>query len=317
MHLSFSSWSDFETFCCFWLSDIVKRTVGHQVTYHVYGNGLGGEGQSGIDIVPAYSGSKVVGQAKRWDRKPYRWRDVERDLTKTDEYPGEISEFVIMTTAARHTSVQNRLETETPYVHTRANGTSFRVFIFYTSSLNDVNFLPDNVRRRLFPMAFQIAAPSPNNRPITSYTDSLDEARRVLPAIMGGEILSWLETWDFSAGFVQDEPFSVLRELAHDIGAVDQAARLGIDELLREGNRLALWRCRPAANGLFEWVVAFVEQVLAHIIGAHDDRYGEILALAGLQGSPFELQRIANNWATTAHALATEYRQLVLGARGL
>ncbi|URX62082.1 hypothetical protein KR767_18860 [Luteibacter anthropi] len=314
MELSFASWMDFESFCCDWLTHTVQAWTGRAVTFTKYGGGRGGEAQAGIDIVPAFDTIGIVGQAKHWRSEKYTWNDVVDDLDRTDAYPRAMTDFVIMTTAARHISVQNMLEAGRPYEHTSPNGRVFRVVILYTSDLTDIPFLDFQYRRRFFPDAFIIAGTALDScQAQTTFAASLTRTRTVMPRVITPEMLDWLGQWDFRKEYVPEQEFSELYDVARAIWNVNSWERFGMDDALIEGHALDLAGCLPAARRLFEAVVALVENIQAHVIGKGHPHHHNILTLDSRNGSDIERQLIARHWTDLAGDIISEYRHMVGG----
>ncbi|HGY2360986.1 TPA: hypothetical protein ACPT7C_005059, partial [Escherichia coli] len=103
-NLNFRSATDFEDFCCWWMKEIVSKSVGRDVSFVCFGSP--GQAQGGVDIISwPINTLPVVAQCK-WYSRPFTLENLEVELKKTDNYPHPIRHYFLLTTASPHTSIQ-------------------------------------------------------------------------------------------------------------------------------------------------------------------------------------------------------------------
>ncbi len=308
--LRFTSWRDFQNLCRFWIQDLVLRGTGQSVEYAVYGND--GEGQGGVDLVPQVPAFDVVGQSKCWNSKVLNWGSIEEELKKTSEFPGAIRFYVILTTASRHTSVQQRMPDDV-CTYVRRQG-SFQVRIYYWDELQNLDFIPQRELRRVFPRLYSLAASTvPSGPSLADYTQSLSHSRSFLPTAIPPEYVEWLSRWDYTQGYVPAQYFDLFHSLCIEIDRMRNAvARSDLREWLNEGNRLQLAMCLPAATALFQAIQDFAQAVVRETV-SEMMRDGSLVYAHG-HDDPAAASRITFNWKLCAEALVHAYRSVVEGA---
>jgi len=304
-----NGWEDFQEIGCYWMQDLVLRSQGIDMPYRVYGGG--GQAQGGVDLVPANIDFGTVGQSKCWNVRSLTWAEIEKELAKSNAYPGTIRHYVILTTAAKHTSVQDNMRSGS-VTYQRSQG-SFQVHICYWSDLQNLDFIPEHARLRMFPsLAAQASAIAARQPMPNDYTDSLLHARRVVPQLISQEHLKWLESWDFGLGYVPLDIFDLFHRLSIEMSRVlTVAANPDLQEWLREGNRAQLFKCLPAANDLFLRMIEFARTVVSESVT--EDRLGSRVLAHG-HSDDYAKQRIASAWRRSAQALLHAYREVVEGA---
>ena len=306
--LRFTDWRDFQSLCRFWMQHLVARVTQRSVTYFVYGND--GEGQGGVDLIPEDPSLGVVGQSKCWNTKVLTWAKIQEELQKTHEFPGLIKVYVILTTAPRHTSVQQQMPGD-GCSYTRPQG-EFRVRIFYWDDLPNLDFIPQEELQRVFPRLLSLATPAPPTGPtLADYSQSLQFARTFLPTLISQEHLDWLATWDYSLGYVPAKYFDLFADLNIELDRTHHAIKSsGLRIWLNEGYRLQLLKCLPAAAPIFSAIESFAQAVGSETgsVRMPDGGLAYGHAYAGATA------RIANNWKTHAEALLAAYREIVQGA---
>lgn len=307
--LKVEHWHQWEKLCCYFMSEIAEQSFGAETAYITYGTR--GQSQFGIDLVPSCSDLPVVGQCKLTSGS-FTWDMVLAEVAKTDKYSNEIGFYMLFTTANRHTSVDDqRNGKDYPYYHTRPSGKRFRVEVKYWSEIPDIDMVPMSVRQELFPDAFRIAAPIKKDGPSSnSYLSSLIAMKKHIPTIITQRHLAWLETWDFSCGFVNEvdfNPFSALF-LEHDRTA--SALTYSIHEWLHASGRAELAACMPAAERFFIALSEFKNSITAQTIGQGPMNFG-VLSLNGLDRSAWP--KITRDWKSKADELVSIYRHDVLG----
>lgn len=303
------SWEDFQEIGCYWMRDLVLRSQDIDMPYLVYGGG--GQAQGGVDLVPANNDFGIVGQSKCWNVRSLTWAEIEKELAKSNDYPGPIRHYVILTTAAKHTSVQDNMKSGS-VTYKRSQG-SFQVHIHYWSDLKNLKFIPEQTLLRMFPsLAAQASAIAARQSMPNDYTDSLLHARRVMPQLISQAHLKWLESWDFGLGYVPFDIFDLFHCLSIEMNRVlTVAARPDLQEWLLEGKRAQLFKCLPAANDLFQQMIEFAGAVVSESVTV--DHLGSRVLAHG-HSDDYAKQRIASAWRCSAQALLLAYRKVVEGA---
>lgn len=303
------SWEDFQEIGCYWMQDLVRRRLGRNMPYSVYG-GVG-QSQWGVDLVPSHMNFGVVAQAKRFYSKTLRWADIENELVKTNGYPGPIRDYFVLTTAETHTSIQDRMMSGSAS-YTRLQGT-FRVFVLYWTDLQSLDFIPEPIQLRIFPsLASQASKLAARKLVPNEYADSLLYARNLIPQLISPSHIAWLESWDFGLGYVRDADFDPIAKLRFEMHRVLEAqAHVGLKDWLCEGRRAELVKCLPAANLLFLRVIEFAHAVVSE--ASTGERSG-IRVLEHGHSDPSAHSRITSSWRLSAQNLVQAYRQVIEGA---
>lgn len=303
------SWEDFQEIGCYWMQDLVRRHLEIDMAYSVYG-GVG-QSQGGVDLVPNHIDFGIVAQAKCFHSKTLRWAEIEKELVKTNEYPGPIRYYFVLTTAETHTSVQDRM-TSGSASYTRRQG-SFQVFVRYWSDLQNLDFIPEATRLRIFPsLAAQASALATRQLMPNEYTDSLLHARSLIPQLISPSHIAWLESWDYGLGYVRDDDFDLFAKLRFEMDRVlEVQAKPGLNDWLCEGRRAELFKCLPAANLLFLRVIEFAHAVVSE--ASTGERSG-IRVLEHGHSDPSAHSRITSSWRLSAQNLVQAYRQVIEGA---
>jgi hypothetical protein len=305
--LRFTDWRDFQSLCRFWMQYLVQSETQRSFTYFVYGND--GEGQGGVDLIADDPGLGMVGQSKCWNTKVLTWTKIQEELQKTHDFPALIKVYMILTTAARHTSVQQHMPGD-KCSYKRLEG-EFQVRIFYWDELGNLDFIPKEELKRVFPRLFSLATPPPPTNPsLADYSQSLKFARTFLPTLISQEHLNWLATWNYTLGYVPAKYFDLFSDLNRELGPMKNGIEhAALRYLLSEGNRLHLSQCLPAAASIFDAITNFAEAVSfrtrsmrmpdGSVVYDNDHRS----AAAGIE----------HNWKTHAEALLTAYGEVVDG----
>lgn len=304
-----NSWEDFQEIGCYWMKALAQQRQGCNMSYSVYG-GVG-QKQCGVDLVPNLIAFGIVGQSKLWHVRALTWAEIEKELVKTNEYPGPIQEYFVLTTAERHTSVQDRMPFGST-TYTRRQG-SFQVFVCYWSDLKTWDFIPEEALLRIFPsLASQASKLAARQSIPNEYAESLLYARGLFPQLISQSDIAWLESWDFELGYVHDDDFDPFAKLRFELFRVLEAqAHIGLKDWLCEGRRAELVKCLPAANILFLRVIEFAHAVVSEASTA--ERSG-IRVLEHGHSDPGAHSRITSSWRRSAQNLVQAYRQVVEGA---
>jgi hypothetical protein len=311
--LKVEHWHQWEKLCCFMMSDLVHRNTGEIVGYRSYGSQ--GQNQYGVDLVPIDSQLLVVGQCKLKGNTSFTWDMLTHELKKTDEYSNDIECFVLFTTANRHTSIQD-MENGSPggrIFHTRKNGKTFPVLLKYWSDVTNMDFIPQNVLRDIFPGAFQISIPPVDPKPSAdSYLSSQANLRRLVPAWITRADLQWLETWDFTAGYVKQDDIGPFEELFFEHDRTSKTLRNRAYEDLSKGYRAQIASCLPAGERFFAALIEFRQAINAIGQGKNLADGTDVMSLSGLGPGA---SKFARDWMCRAEHLAQIYHQDILGCR--
>lgn len=307
--LRITNWQDFQEIGCFWMQHIVARATGQFVRYDVYGSE--GQGQGGVDLVPANSDVAIVGQSKCWNARTLSWSKIVDELKKTSDFPGPIDHYVILTTAARHTSVQLNMPRDCVSYQRRQG--IFQARIFYWDELQDLNFVPEAVLRRIFPFLFaqvdEIAARAPC---LADHTTSLVLARELLPKLFPLPHLDWLASWNFESGYVPSSYFDLFHELSlHMQRVLTVVERPDLRSWLNEGIRAELFRCLPAAAPVYQRTIEFARGIVSEAVTDSGPSGERVLAHG--HNDTGASWRLATDWKRLAQELLRAYGEVVQG----
>ncbi len=311
--LKVESWVQWEELCCYLLSYKVFRMLGlRKVYFETYGTR--GESQNGIDMIPRRSTLPVVGQSKMRDGKSFTWDQLEAELQKTNKYPNSIEHYVLFTTANRHSTIQNALNSDRRY-YRRPDGSQFEVHVEYWDDYEDLRkVVPPAALHKIFPTISRHSMPAPPIKPSighNAYIESLEALRAFVPSQFPMDILSWLETWDWSTGCVPSAQYNPLFDLYHDVSHVQMLAKSRYSDGLALGSRALIYRSLEAGSNFYEALSIFCLVIRGHTGSGRLKNGSPALCLSGGIGSspPGE----TNRWANAARQLAETYRRDVLG----
>ncbi|WP_370556818.1 hypothetical protein NMD73_17100 (plasmid) [Edwardsiella tarda] len=293
-NLNFRSATDFEDFCCSWMTEIVQERMSKHVKFVCFGSL--GQAQNGVDITSYPVGTlPVVAQCKWYSSRTFTLTDLNVELQKTDDYPNPIEQYFVLTTANPHTTIQNAMP-DGYLTHMRKDGSSFKVYIYYWSQLENIDFLPLFARQRYFPEVYHgVTLTSDKN----TMREQFVHLKQLLEEKLPVANLDWLETWNFSCGYMNKADFDPFFELVYEYNLVKSS-------FLDTPLRLKISECLPAGNGFFQALVAFRESVSSHIIG--DSINGkDSLSVLDLPGR----DKITRQWISDAEYLAKKYRDIV------
>jgi len=304
--LKLEHWEHWEELCCYFMQKIASDH-NCNVTYQVYGGK--GQSQFGIDLVPVMSDLPLVGQCKMRETT-FTWDNVLTEVAKTDDYPRPIACYVLFTTANKHTTIQHVQNSGQIYHHTRPDGTNFPVHVKHWADykMSDLSFIPTPVLQRIFPNAYGLAAmtepPSSDD-----YITSLKALQSYVPLRITLDDLNWLETHNFSDGWMSEQSFDPFRDLYRDVDRVETALSYQIQEWLHAAGYPEIKASLLAGDNFYSALKVFVDSVNAHIIGNTAPDGTSTLTVQDLNG----WQRIAHQHESHARYLAEVYRVSVLG----
>ncbi|MEG5552336.1 hypothetical protein UXO11_22420 [Enterobacter wuhouensis] len=258
LNIHVKSWEDWETFCKYWMADIAKTIYLVTTSYQSYGRS--GQKQHGVDLKPEKIGCGIVGQCK-FIKGAFTLKDLKAELIKTNDYPGPITAYYILTTAQKCTSVQNEFSFKS-VTHTRPNGTSFHVGILYWSELEKLNFLPPEVKHNLFPEVKHLFGTETEQ-----HTDSisinpeerlikLGKLKALLKKTFSEDNITWLETNNFRTYEIRGTDYDAFSMPYLQWDWVVMALRNNNEKLLslslgKESN-IEFYATWPASERLFE-----------------------------------------------------------------
>jgi hypothetical protein len=307
-NLRVEHWHQWEKLCCYFMEKIARENFRANIQYQSYGSR--GQSQFGVDLVPRHSALPLVGQCKLLERS-FTWTMALAEVKKTDKYENPIECYVIFTTAPVHTTVQD-VQNRGGHVHTRPDGSNFRVQVIYWENINNIEFIPQEVLREVFPEIFKVVelpAPLSNSPAKNDYLSSLKALKKNIPEWITAANLIWLETWDFGLGYVKKEDFDPFYDLCHEYYRVETAFK-GVPQWLHEEKRLSIAECLPAGDNFFAALVEFRQAVVGPSIG-QGSTGGGILTVND-KDRDYVSQAVAG-WESSARALAATYRSDVLG----
>lgn len=304
------TWQDFQQICRYWMQHLVETNGCGAHTYQVFGND--GQCQGGVDLIPGDPNLGIVGQSKRWYTKILTWAEIQKELLKTEQYPGLIRSYVILTTAPRHASVQLAMPNDR-CMHIRESGLGFSVFIYYWENLKNLDFIPREELPLFFPNAYEqfATAQQPQLQP-SDYTKSLMYAREYLPKLVSSEHLAWLSSWNFNLGFVPAKYFDLFAEISIELNRTQLAMKHEIlQSWLNEGDRVHLGQCYPAASPLFDAIGRFAQSVTGETVSGNLPDGS--LCYGHYHDDPSASARIAHAWKRNADALVAAYKAVIGG----
>lgn len=311
--LKIESWMQWEELCCYLLSYKVYRMLGLKgVYFQTYGTR--GESQHGIDLVPERSLLPIVGQSKMRDGRSFTWEHLEAELQKTNKYPNSIEHYVLFTTASRHTSIQNALNSDRRY-YWRPNGSRFEIHVEYWEDYEDLRkVVPPDALHKIFPTISRHAASLPSIDPAIghkAYIESLEALRAFILSKFPIDILHWLETWDWSTGCVPSTHYDQLFDLYIEVSHVQTLAKNRYSSGLTLGSRPNIYRSLEAGSALYEALANFCVLIRGHTISGQLEDGSPALCLSrGIANHP---PGETHRWADAARHLAETYRRDVLG----
>lgn len=302
--LTFRSDQDFEEICCYLMREWVARNMGHDLHFRKYGGN--GQRQFGIDIFPAVGSCSVFGQAKFVNHLSST--DVASELSKTDSFPEPISCYVIFTTANRHTSINHHQFHGGQ--HTRLDGSTFPVHVVYWDEIADISFIPQDVCQRIFPLAFQVARSALTPQQMA---DSIAALQDIVLAYFRPDFLDWLETWDFSRGYIPSVHYDAVNNLYIELDRTRWGMK-GVHDFLYPQGRVGLFQALPAGDDFFSAIADFRDSIYNYIVSARGKDGQDYVTLQGMNGrNATDFPKITGQWRMKAHHLAQMYREKILG----
>lgn len=306
--LKVQNWQDWEDICKYYMQYLIKKRFDVDIKYVGYGSR--GQKQHGIDIIPSAPKTyPIVAQCKHISGK-LEWKTIEAELKKTDQYPNEISNYFVITTGTRDTSVQNALNAGSG-IYFRPNNKSFNVHVLYFEDFTVQDFIPEFALNRFFPDVFNLARTSRESHEARNsrYIESLEVLKTFIPTIITRNDLNWLERWDFSSGFVIESDYGKFKDLYIEYNRT-LTALAGIPDWLHENNRDKIAKSLLAGDKSFDALTEFVNSISNNVIGANID--GNSVLLIDERFNSIKL-KTTNEWTMHANYLAQIYRQYILG----
>ncbi|EGT5696114.1 TPA: hypothetical protein I4D15_14350 [Enterobacter bugandensis] len=256
-NLRVKTWEDWETLCIYWMKEIAWW--GHRVDTNYQTYGRPGQKQHGVDIKPVLPGCGIVGQSK-FIQGSFTLKDLNAELDKTDNYPGPITDYYLLTTAEKCTSIQNASSYER-ISHTRQDGSFFYVHVYYWSDRINVDFLPKEVKYNLFPEAkalFDTESEKSTNSSTLSpdmMLDKLDKLKRLIRNTFSEENIKWLETWNFRSYKIYSRDYDVFSMAYLDWTMIEVAMRTNNPKVLRaylnNASRINFYATWPVSQTFF------------------------------------------------------------------
>lgn len=289
------------------MQDIVQKKFDEQIQYRSYGSK--GQSQFGIDLVPSKHSFSVVGQCKLAETS-FTWKMVLEELKKTDSYPNSIHQYILLTTANPHTTVQD-VEHRGPYYHQRKDGTKFQVHVRYWERMDSLDFVPRKILKDIFPEAFSLAERPASTGPSSiEVLNAIPKFKEYIQRSITTTDLEWLETWNFSHGYLLQKNYDPFQNLyiEHDRAVT---ALNGIPSWLYVRGCSELATALPAGERFFNALSCFRNAIYSHTIGDSLPNGERTLSLKDLPDQ--FVAKMTINWKSTAAHLAQVYREDVLG----
>jgi hypothetical protein len=309
MGLKVKNWQDWEKLCCYFLQDIVHKRFDVQIQYQSYGSR--GQSQFGIDLIPStpLPSVAVVGQCKLTETS-FTWKMVLDELKKTDSYQNSIEHYFLLTTANPHTTVQD-VQHRGSYFHQRNDGTKFQVHVRYWDNNQNLNFVPSEVLKDIFPEVWRTFERSASTGTYhLDLVDAIPKFKSYIQRVITLDDLFWLENWDFSKAYVLEKNFATFFDLFIEHDRTVTALK-GIPDWLLVGDRSELAKGLPAGKRFYNALGYFRSAIGSHITGDSLPTGERTLSLKGLPNS--FVTKTTNEWKSTAEHLAKVYREDVLG----
>lgn len=254
MHnLRVKSWDDWETLCKHWMKHIAKMNHGVDTSYQIYGRP--GQKQHGVDIKPELPNCGIVGQSK-FIQGAFKLEDLYTELSKTNSYPGPITNYYLLTTADKCTSIQNASNYK-QIDHHRSDGSYFVVHVYYWSDIHNIDFLPKEVKNNLFPEAktlFETENEKITNNP-EELLEKLEKLKLLIRNTFSEESIKWLETWNFRSYKIYARDYDVFSLAYLDWTLVELAMRTNNQKMLHaylnNTSRINFYATWPVSKTLF------------------------------------------------------------------
>ncbi|MGE8067074.1 hypothetical protein [Pseudomonas sp. NPDC089569] len=302
MHgLKVKTWQEWEELCCHFMQRIAQdySRVPHRFTPY----GDKGQRQHGIDVIQAQLRIPLVGQCKHMQN--LTWREVLKELEKTDSAPFPIAHYYVFTTSDRKATIQDLSQGE-GYHHKRPDGTTFKVHVIFWDDVKSLDFVPEEVRRRIFPGAFQI---SRGPEQTVDIRPSLEVMKSYIPTRITAQDLKWLDSWDFGSGIVHEKDFAPFDSLWREYRDVLTGIEHNNNAWMFQDNLRKIGDCMPAADNFFRALHEFRQAIHGFSAGLTLPDESNGLSITDIAGWP----KIARQWKAEAECVAAVYRRDILG----
>jgi len=250
-NLRVKTWEDWETLCKYWMAHIAWTNFRVQTNYQVYGRR--GQRQHGIDIQPVLPGCGIVGQSK-FIQGAFKLEDLNAELAKTNSYKGPITEYYLLTTADKCTTIQNA-RTYQPISHTREDGSTFNVHVLYWTDVYKLDFLPSEVKNNLFPEAKNLFGAEVSAFSPEELLDKVEKLKILLRKTFSEQNIKWLETWDFGTYKIYSKDYDVFNLTYLDWSRVEIGIRNNNQRILfsylDSTSRIEFYATWPVSKSLF------------------------------------------------------------------
>lgn len=301
-NLKVSTWQDWESICKYLGHNLVVDKLKQNVEYVNYG--APGQKQHGVDLIPTMNMTPaVVIQCKHYEGS-LNWNTILSEINKTDTFPGEIDRYCVFTTGTRHTSVLDVMFNG-DYTHTRPSGRTFKVHVFYWEDVNPTIELPTNVINNFFPILAQIP---PKQYLNNQYLTSVNNFKNTIPTIINLSSIDWLETWDFSCGYIIESDYKPFYDLFIELDRMRHAIN-GLQDWFKQGRVSELAVTLPAGERFFSALNIFIDSINQYVISHIREDGNTFLTVNDLQN----VQSLVHQWRSNAIHLAQVYREDALG----
>lgn len=281
-NLRVKTWEDWETLCKYWMAHIAWTDFKVNTNYQVYGRR--GQRQHGVDIQPILSGCGIVGQSK-FIKGAFTLEDLNAELAKTNSYPGPITEYYLLTTADKCTSIQNARSYK-PICHIRDDGSTFNVHILYWSDEDKLDFLPSEVKNHLFPEAKTLFGTEASSLSAEELFDKVEKLKKLLRKTFREQNIQWLETWDFSTYRIYSKDYDVFNLVYLDWSRVEIGLRYNnqktLSSYLDRTSRIEFYATWPVSKSIFYALEEFRKIAYNYYITGHLDGNETYLTISDL-----------------------------------
>lgn len=289
---------EWEELCEHLMPVMAKSYLKQNRQFHRYGGS--GQNQYGLDIVSKGTDADIIAQCKF--TKTFTYKQLEDELKKSDDYPFKIEAFFLLTTAPKHTSIENK-RYENYLTHERPDGSVFRIYTIYWDDIHNLNFLPRDVVDRLFPEIKEI---NPNFDEISLHINQLDNLKSTIPVFISLDDIIFLDSWNFNLGYIKDVDYNPFRELWFLYRDVNYAFRYNDKTFLTNQNLIKIYKCLPAGKKFFEALSEFRNAIESDCIGGEiGSEY--VLTVADVDEN-FAIRR---RWKDAARYLSQTYREMI------
>jgi len=143
--------------------------------------------------------------------------------------------------------------------------------------------------------------------------DSIATLQNIVPSYFRSDFLDWLETWDFSCGYIPSVHYDALDNLCIELDRVGWGMK-GVNNFLYVQGRVDLLRTLPAGDEFFFAIADFRDSIYNYITFVSGQNGQNYVTLQGMDGrNATDFPKITGQWRMKALHLAKMYREKILG----